>query len=158
RAPGFALGYSGIGALYAVIGDGDNYVDVDSTPSYAAVYAGNGNNCFRVSPYSQWLAYIGYLEVFAGGGSNTLEFFAQATPASEAYTFDAVPSSLTLATVPYFYADWTGISTVVLLTNGASTVDDPSGTVLVDPPDGPPCGPGGAPTPAARPVAGPALL
>src|SRR5262249_54520571 len=58
---------------------------------------------------------------------------------AETYTFDGVPSMLTLATVPTFATHWSGIATVYLETNGMSTVSDPSGTVLIDVlPPGPP--------------------
>src|SRR5262249_53081326 len=36
-----------------------------------------------------------------------------------------------------------GMGSVYLMTNGPSTVDDPSGTVIVDPAGGPPRGPAG---------------
>jgi hypothetical protein len=51
---------------------------------------------------------------------------------SETYTFDAVPSSVSLATVPGFSASFTGMSAVYLETNGVSTVNESSGLVFVD--------------------------
>ena len=53
---------------------------------------------------------------------------------SDAYTFDDVPSTLALATVPAFATRWSGMAAVYLETNGLSTIDDPSGNVLVDVP------------------------
>jgi hypothetical protein len=44
---------------------------------------------------------------------------------------------LALATVPSFATNWSGMAAVYLETNQMSTVNDPSGTVLVDvPPPG----------------------
>jgi hypothetical protein len=57
-----------------------------------------------------------------------------ANPNAETYTFDAVPSTLAMATVPAFVTRWSGMAAVYLETNRMSTVDDPSGTVLVDVP------------------------
>ena len=82
-----------------------------------------------------------------GNGADTLEFFDTNNPADETYTFDNVPSLLTLLTAPGFSFNWVGIGagSVYLQTNipfghPLSMVNDPSGTVVVD--GVPPCGPG----------------
>ena len=67
-----------------------------------------------------------------GGGADTLVFWDQANPTAETYPFDAIPSTLALATVPAFATHWSGMADIYLETNGMSTVNDPSETVLVD--------------------------
>jgi hypothetical protein len=67
-----------------------------------------------------------------GSGPDTLVLWDRANPDTETYTFDDSPSTLALASVPAFATSWSGMATVYLETNGMSTVDDPSRTVLVD--------------------------
>jgi hypothetical protein len=94
-------------------------------------------NCFHVSPAAQLLANIMGPLTLIGSGADTLDFFDQNNPSVETYTFNPVPSSLTLANVPYFSCSFTGMAAVYLETNGVSNVIDPSLTVNVDIP--PPC-------------------
>ena len=140
RLPNFLLTYSGIAALNLYTGPGSDTFDIDSTSVSTTVTAGAGGNIFHISPFTQYLASIVGPLTLNGGGSDTLEFFDANNPNNEAYTFDDIPSSLTLATLPGFAANWTGMGAVYLLTNGASSVDDPSGAVQVDPDGGPPSG------------------
>jgi len=74
----------------------------------------------------------------SGSGLDILDFFDQNNPNAETYNFDAVPSNLTLMTVPVSinFNGFAGTS-VYLETNGFSTVNDASGQVNVDVP--PPC-------------------
>jgi hypothetical protein len=122
-------------------GSGGNVFDIEATSPYAptTVNAGAGANIVRLTPIGQYLAPIGPLTL-NGSGADILEFFDTANPASETYNFDNVPSNLTLTTVPVS-VNFFGMASVYLETNGASTVNDPSGTVLVDVP--PPSPPGG---------------
>jgi hypothetical protein len=113
-------------------GSGNNVYDIEGTGVPTTINAGTGTNIFRVTPTSQLLANITGLLTINGSGADTLEFFDQNNPSSETYTFDAVPSSLSLATVPGFSANFTGMSAVYLQTNGISTVNDSSGSLLVD--------------------------
>jgi hypothetical protein len=69
-----------------------------------------------------------------GGESDTLVLWDTANPDAETHTFDDVPSTLALASVPALATRWSGMAAVYLETNGRSTVDDPSGSVLVDVP------------------------
>jgi hypothetical protein len=108
--------------------------------SYAAtleVHGGAGPNCFSISPFSNSLATITALLTINGSGSDVISFWDQLNPASETYNFDPVPSMVTLTTLPV-EVDFSGMGGgVYLQTNGTSTVNDVSGTVIVD--GSPPC-------------------
>jgi hypothetical protein len=142
RLPG-SVSYTGITALSFSTGPGSDTFDIESTSASTTVTAGTGGNLFHLSPFSQYLASIAAPLTLNGGGSDTLVFFDVNNPNNERYTFDDIPSRLTLATLPGFDAHWTGMGAVTLWTNGASSVDDPSGRVQVDPGGGPH---GGAPS------------
>jgi hypothetical protein len=88
---------------------------------------------FALTPTSQYLAGIAGRLTFNGTGNDSLKFYDRNNPGSETYTFNSVPSTLSLATLPGFAVNWTGMGSVTLYTNGMSTVIDPSGTVIVDP-------------------------
>jgi hypothetical protein len=90
-----------------------------------------GTNAFVVCQASQLLSNIVGALTLNGSGADVVEFFDQNNPNNETYTFDPVPSSLSLSTGP-LSVNFSGIGSVYLETNGASTVVDPSGTVLVD--------------------------
>jgi hypothetical protein len=130
-------------------GSGGNHFDVESTNAALAigttVNAGAGGDVFSITPTSQYLANLaGPLTLNdSGSGADALEFFDQMNPASETYFFDATPSNLALSTVPVSI-DFSWVGPVYLETNGVSTVNDDSGTVLVDVP----------PPPASAPSAG----
>ncbi len=141
RSSAFGLSYNGIGALVLFGGPGSDTFDIDSTATYTAVYAGAGGNCFHVSPYSQWLAGSlgGYLDLY-GGGNDVLDFFDANDPNAETFSFDPAPSSLTLGSTGTTVVGFTGMGGgVYVVTNGFSTPDDQSGTVIFDPDGGPPC-------------------
>jgi hypothetical protein len=166
RLPGALLSYSGIGNL--VVNGGTSTAvqdtfDIDSTSAGTTVNASPGVlNCFHVSPTAQWLGanVLGPLTINgSGSGADVLDFFDTNDPNPETFTFDAVPSTLTLGTTPGFLCNFSGFATgsVYVLTNGFSTPNDASGTVIFDPAGGPPCapvGPGqqGGPTPVAYDV------
>ena len=149
RLPGFGLYYSGIAQLVLKGGSGADIFDLDSTSVPTTAVGGGGGNHFHISPFTQYLASIAGPLTLQGGGSDILEFFDVNNPNSETYSFDSIPSMLSLATVPTFAANWTGMGTVVLETNGMSTVSDPSNSVLVDPSGGPPSPSHGAGKPFA---------
>jgi hypothetical protein len=131
--PGFLLTYSGVGGLNLFAGPGSDHFLIDSTSAVTSVFAGSGGNRFDVCPNTQYLGSLaGALNLY-GGGADTLVFWDTANPNSETYNFDAVPSNLSLTTVPASI-NFSGMAAVYLETNGASTVNDPSGTVLVDVP------------------------
>jgi peptide methionine sulfoxide reductase MsrB len=112
-------------------GTGFNLYNIEGTGVPTTINGALGTNAFLVSPGANLLSNIlGALALF-GGGADTVEFFDQNAPNSEIYTFDGVPSSLSLATLPEFSASFTGISAVGLETNGISIVNDPSLTVNV---------------------------
>jgi hypothetical protein len=138
--PNFLLNYNNLARLNLTGGSGDDSFAIESTASVIAttVAAGNGSNRFDLTPTAQYLAGVaGPLNLF-GSGADTLVFWDTANPNAEIYTFDDIPSQLTLTTVPVSI-HFVGMATVYLETNGMSTVDDPSGQVLVDvPPPGPP--------------------
>jgi hypothetical protein len=140
------LTYGGLGRLVLFGGNAatNDLFTVDSTSSPVDVYGGVGPTSFRISPVSNSLASIAGPLTVTGGGADVISFWDQLNPASETYTFDPVPGILTLTTVPV-EVDFSGMGGgVYLQTNGASTVDDPSGSVIVD--GSPPCaarGPGG---------------
>src|SRR5262249_51336157 len=98
------------------------------------ITAGSGSNRFDLTPTAQYLAAVAGPLNLVGGGADTLVLWDTANPNAETYTFDGIPSTLALATVPSFLTRWSGMAAVYLETNGLSTVDDPSGTVLVDVP------------------------
>src|SRR5262249_50711756 len=101
------------------------------------INAGTGGNSFQVTPTTQYLGNLAGPLTLNGGGNDNLVFYDANNPASETYTFDSIPSTLSLASVPDFAVNWTGMGSVTLYTNGMSTVIDPSGTVIVDPPASP---------------------
>jgi hypothetical protein len=113
-------------------GNGNDVFSIEGTGVATTINAGTGTNLFRVTPTAQLLANLAGALTLHGGGAGTLEFFDQNNPNRETYTFDAVPSSLSLATVPGFAVNFTGMSAVYLQTNGMSTVNDSSGSVFVD--------------------------
>jgi hypothetical protein len=135
RLGGFSLTYTAsLASLDLKTGPGSDIFNIESASVPTQLDAGTGGNTFHVTPTDQYLADIAAQLVIHGGGSDVLAFFDTANPNSETYTFDATPSTLTLATLPNFAAQWDGIGSVYLETNGSSTVDDASGTVLVDVP------------------------
>jgi hypothetical protein len=71
-----------------------------------------------------------------GGGSDILEFFDQNHSGPETYTFDSIPSNLTLGTDLAFHCNFTGIASVYLETNldPGNVISDASMSVLVDVP------------------------
>src|SRR5260370_1636600 len=118
---------------------GSDTYDIEHTVVPTTINAGGGGNCFHVSPGAQSLANLANPLTLNGGGNDVLDLFDTNNPNSEMYTFDSVPSMLSLGSDPNFSANWTGMGAVYLLTNGNSSVDDPSGLVTVDPAGGPPC-------------------
>ncbi len=156
RSATFSLTYSGIGSLTLDGGSAGSYFDIDSTAVATTVNAGPGGNVFHVSPFTQYLAasIVGPLAL-NGGGSDVLEFFDANDPNAETFSFDSVPMSLTLGstgTIATFGGMGGG---VYVVTNGFSTPDDQSGTVIFDPAGGPPAPQGNGPSAggaSARPV------
>jgi hypothetical protein len=138
--PGFLLTYNNVASLNLNGSNGDDSFAIESTASATAttVTAGSANNRFDLTPTAEYLAGVAGPLKLLGSGADTLGFWDTDNPNAETYTFDDIPSNLTLTTVPVsinFY----GMATVYLETNGMSMVNDPSGTVLVDvPPPGPP--------------------
>jgi hypothetical protein len=144
--PKFLLVYNNLASLKLNGSSGDDQFNIESTASTTTttVTAGSGSNRFDLAPTAEYLASVAGPLSLLGSGSNTLVFWDQANPNAETYTFDGIPSNLTLTTVPVsinFY----GMAAVYLETNGMSTVNDPSGTVLVDVP--PPSAPDTAQVP-----------
>ncbi len=139
--PNFLLSYNNVASLNLNSSSGDDAFDLESTASVTAttVTAGSGSNRFDLTPTDQYLAAIAGPLNLSGSGADTLVFWDTANPNAETYTFDDIPSMLALATVPTFATSWSGMGSVYLETNGMSTVNDPSGTVLVDvmPPSAP---------------------
>jgi hypothetical protein len=141
-AGGPTVTYGGVWSLTVNGGSGGNHFNVEGTdPSVAlgtTLNAGTGGDVFLITPTSQYLANIaGPLTLTdSGSGADALEFFDQMNPAAETYFFDATPSNLTLTTVPVSI-NFTWVGPVYLEANGASTVNDASGTVLVDVPPPP---------------------
>jgi hypothetical protein len=152
--PNFLLVYNDLAGLNLKGSSGDDAFDIESTanPTATTVTAGSGSNRFDLTPTAQYLAGVAGPLSLLGSGADTLVFWDTANPDAETYSFDDIPSNLTLATVPVSI-NFFGIAAVYLETNGRSTVNDPSGTVLVDvPPPSPPDtahGPPMAPSPAA---------
>jgi hypothetical protein len=71
-----------------------------------------------------------------GSGSDILEFFHQNHSGPETYTFDSIPSNLTLASDPAFNCNFTGMASVYLETNldPGNVIGDAISSVLVDVP------------------------
>jgi hypothetical protein len=139
--PNFLLVYNNLASLNLNGSTGDDQFNIESTASSTAttITAGSGSNRFDLTPTAQYLAGVAGPVSLLGSGADTLVFWDTANPNAETYTFDDIPSMLALATVPAFATSWSGMGSVYLETNGMSTVNDPSGTVLVDvPPPGPP--------------------
>jgi hypothetical protein len=133
RSSAFRVAYLGIANLNFVGGSGSDRFFIDATSANTTVQGGAGGNVFDLAAATGSLAKLaGPLQV-NGGGADALVFFDAANPQAETYTFDAVPSQLTLTTVPVS-VHFSGMASVFLETNGFSTVNDPSGTVLVDMP------------------------
>jgi hypothetical protein len=133
------LTYSGLGRLVVYGGNAatSDLFTIDSTSCPLDVHGGAGPNCFSISPFSNSLAAITAPLNIIGSGADVISFWDQYNPASEIYNFDSVPSQLTLTTVPVAI-NFSGMSGgVYLQTNGTSTVNDLSGTVIVD--GMPPC-------------------
>jgi hypothetical protein len=161
--PTFLLNYNNLASLNLNGSSGNDAFAIESTAgaTATAVTAGSGVNRFDLTPTDQYLAAVaGPLSLF-GGGADTLVFWDTANPSAETYTFDDIPSNLTLATVPVSI-NFFGMAAVYLETNGKSTVNDPSGKVLVDvpPPSSPDTAPGSAMAPSIAAADGlvPALL
>jgi hypothetical protein len=133
--PNFLLVYNNLTSLNLHGSSGDDRFNIESTASGTAttISAGSGNNRFDLTPTDQYLAAVAGSLSLLGSGADTLVFWDTANPNAETYTFDDIPSNLTLATVPVSI-HFVGMATVYLETNGMSTVNDPSGTVLVDVP------------------------
>jgi hypothetical protein len=137
--PNFLLVYNNLASLNLNGSSGDDQFNIESTAGGTAttVSAGSGSNRFDLTRSADYLAAVAGPLNLLGSGADTLAFWDQANPNSETYTFDDVPSTLALLTVPAFETNWSGMATVYLETNHMSTVNDPSGTVLVDmPPPG----------------------
>jgi hypothetical protein len=145
--PNFLLVYSNLASLNLNGSRGDDAFAIESTSSVTAttVIAGRGSNRFDLTSTGQYLAGVAGPLNLVGSGADTLVFWDTANPNAETYTFDDVPSMLALATVPAFATNWSGMAAVYLETNGMSTVNDPSDTVLVDVPP-----PSPAPSPTRR--------
>jgi hypothetical protein len=146
-------------------GSGGNVFNIESNSRIANTTVNGGaaaaGDVFHITPTSQYLAGIaGGLTLNGnGGGAETLDFFDSNNPAAETYNFDAVPSILTLTTVPVSinFNGFAGPGQVYLMTNipggGGSVVNDPSGMVIVDPPGGPPRLPSGGEPVSVSPAA-----
>jgi subtilase family serine protease len=156
RSATFSLTYGGIGSLELDGGAASSYFDIDSTSVATTVNAGLGSNIFHVSPFTQYLAAsLGGPLTLNGGGGDILEFFDGNDSNPETFSFDSVPMSLTLGSTGTDVTDFTGMGGgVYVVTNGFSTPDDQSGTVVFDPSGGPPSAGGTGPSVhsgAARP-------
>jgi len=132
--PNFLLVYNNLASLNLNGSSGDDQFNIESTASSTAttVTAGSGSNRFDLARAAQYLAAVAGSLNLLGSGADTLVFWDTANPNAETYCFDDVPSTLALATVPGFATRWSGMAAVYLETNHMSTVDDPSGSVLVD--------------------------
>jgi hypothetical protein len=138
--PNFLLSYNNLASLNLKGGSGDDRFSIESTANRTAttITAGSGSNRFDLTPTADYLAALAGPLNLLGSGADTLVFWDTANPNAETYTFDDIPSNLTLATVPVSI-NFFGMADVYLETNRMSTVNDPSGSVLVDvPPPGPP--------------------
>jgi hypothetical protein len=133
------LTYGGLGRLVVLGGNAatSDLFTIYSTACPVTAVGGAGPNCFSISPFSKSLATITAPLSISGSGADVISFWDQFNFASETYNFDPVPSMLTLSTRPVAI-DFSGMGGgVYLQTNGTSTVNDPSGTVIVD--GSPPC-------------------
>jgi hypothetical protein len=142
RSATFAFTYSGLGSLTLNGGSAASVFAIDSSSAPTTVNGGAGGNTFRISPFTQYLAgsILGPLTL-NGGGADILEFFDVNDPNSETFTFDAVPMSLTLGSTGGTIAVFGGMAGGIYVeTNGFSTPNDQSGTVIFD--NGPPPQPG----------------
>jgi hypothetical protein len=152
--PNFLLVYNNLASLNLNASSGDDRFNIESTASRTTttVTAGRGSNRFNLTPMAQYLAGVAGPLNLVGGGADALVFWDTANPNAETYTFDDIPSTLALATVPGFATDWSGMAAVYLETNGMSTANDPSASVLVDvPPPAPAPGPArGTPPPLSQ--------
>jgi hypothetical protein len=149
RSAAFNLTYYGIGSLTLNGGFGGETYLLDSTVVPTTVNGGAGANCFHVDDYggNQYLAadILGPVTL-NGSGADVLDFFDTYDPNSETFNFDAVPSMLTLGSNGVTIATFSGMGGgIYVLTNGFSTANDQSGTVIFDPSGGPPCLPGNGP-------------
>jgi hypothetical protein len=138
--PSFLLVYNNLASLNLKGSSGADAFAIEGTAAGTATTVSGSilGNRFDLTPTDQYLTDIAGPLNLAGHGVDTLVFWDTANPDAEVYTFDDIPSMLTLATLPTFLTHWTGMAAVYLETNGQSTVDDPSGTVQVDvPPPGP---------------------
>src|SRR5262249_35111524 len=99
-------------------GWGGNVFNIESTGVPTTIFGGIGVNCFHVSPTALSLADIlwGPLTL-NGSGADTLAFFDQKNDSPETYTFDSVPSTLTLWTMPSLSCNFTGMAQIYLETN-----------------------------------------
>jgi hypothetical protein len=133
--PAFLLVYNNLASLNLNGSSGDDQFNIESTAGRTAttINAGSGSNRFDLAPTTQYLAAVAGPLNLVGGGADTLVFWDTANPNAETYAFDDVPSNLTLATVPVS-VNFFGMGAVYLETNGRGTVEDPSGTVLIDVP------------------------
>jgi hypothetical protein len=128
------LTYGGLGRLVVLGGNAvtNDLFTIDSTSCPLDVHGGAGPNCFSISSFSNSLATITAALHITGSGADVISFWDQLNPAAETYNFDSVPSMLTLTTLPV-EIDFSGMGGgVYLQTNGLSTVNDPSGSVIVD--------------------------
>jgi hypothetical protein len=153
RSSTFNLRYNGVGALTLNGSAGSDIFYIDSTSVSTIVNAGAGGNIIRISPVTQWLAASIVGPLTLNGGGDILEFFDANDPNSETFTFDPVPMSLTLGTTGTDICDFYGMGRgVYVVTNGFSTPDDQSGTVIFDPSGGPPSGQGDGPLAGSGPA------
>jgi hypothetical protein len=131
----FLLVYNNVAGLNLKGSSGGHQFNIESTASRTAttITAGSGANRFDLAPTSQSLAGLAGPLNLLGSGADTLVFWDTANPNAETYTFDGGPSNLTLATIPVSI-NFSGMGPIYLETNGRSTVDDPSGSVLIDVP------------------------
>jgi hypothetical protein len=149
RSGVFSLTYIGIAALDLSAGPGSDIFDIDSSSAVTTINAGGGANSFHIGGTlggigTQYLASSILGPLFLnGGGGDVLDFFDANDPASETFNFDAVPSTLTLGSTGTTIATFSGMGGgIFVMTNGVSTANDLSGTVIFDPAGGPPSGPG----------------
>jgi hypothetical protein len=120
-------------------GDSTAQTGTLSSTQITGLGLGSGGNIFRISPFTQYLAasIVGPLTL-NGGGSDILELFDANDPNSETFTLDPAPMSLTLGSTGSTIADFYGMGGgVYVVTNGFSTPNDQSGTVIFDPSGGP---------------------
>jgi hypothetical protein len=138
--------YDDLTAVNISGGSGGNVFDIERIGVATTINAGAAGDCFHVSPTAQWLGanILAPLTLNGSGtGADVLDFFDSNDPNPETFSFDAVPSMLTLGSTPDFLCTFSGFApgSIYVLTNGMSTPDDASGTVVFDPDEGPPCVP-----------------